>query len=151
MIEQTNEVVRRINRLADREVLPEAQALIPRMGRLPGVNGKAKMSKSQGNATPLAATPDEISAAISQMFTDPNHVRASDPGRVEGNAVFSYLDAFDDEQGAVAALKDRYRRGGLGDSLVKKRLNDVPQALLTPIRERRRVFWRRILVTCWAL
>lgn len=142
LIEQTNEIIRRVNRLAGREVLAEARALIPRMGRLPGVDGKAKMSKSQGNAIPLSATSDEISDAIGRMFTDPNHLRASDPGRVEGNVVFTYLDAFDDEEGAVADLKDSYRRGGLGDSLVKKRLNDVLQALLAPLRERRRVLAR---------
>jgi tryptophanyl-tRNA synthetase len=138
LIEQTNEVVRRINRQAGRDVLPEAQALIARVGRLPGVDGKTKMGKSQGNALPLSATPDEISEAVRRMFTDPNHLRASDPGRVEGNVVFTYLDAFDDDAPTVAELKDRYRRGGLGDSVVKKRLNDVLQVLIAPIRERRR-------------
>ena len=95
LIEQTNEVVRRINRQAGVEVLPEARALIPRVGRLPGIDGKAKMSKSQGNAIQLSATPDEIREAVRRMFTDPNHLKASDPGRVEGNVVFTYLDAFD--------------------------------------------------------
>jgi tryptophanyl-tRNA synthetase len=123
-------------------VLSEAQALIPSVGRLPGVDGKAKMSKSQCNAIPLSATPDEISNAVRQMFTDPNHLRASDPGCVEGNVVFTYLDAFDDEQSVVADLKDRYRRGGLGDGVVKKRLNDVLQALMAPIRERRHALAR---------
>ena len=83
LIEQTNEVVRRINRQAGVEVLPEARALIPRVGRLPGINGKAKMSKSQGNGIQLSATPDEIREAVRRMFTDPNHLKASDPGRVE--------------------------------------------------------------------
>jgi tryptophanyl-tRNA synthetase len=138
LIEQTNEVVRRINRQAGCEVLAEAQALIPRVGRLPGVDGRAKMSKSQGNAIALSATPDEISDAVRRMFTDPGHLRASDPGRVEGNVVFTYLDAFDDDEAAVAELKDRYRRGGLGDSVVKRRLDEVLQALLAPIRDRRR-------------
>jgi tryptophanyl-tRNA synthetase len=138
LIEQTNEVVRRINRQAGRDVLPEAEALIARVGRLPGIDGKAKMGKSEGNALPLSATPDEISNAVRRMFTDPGHLRASDPGRVEGNVVFTYLDAFDDDAVVVADLKDRYRRGGLGDSVVKRRLNDVLQALIAPIRERRR-------------
>src|SRR5689334_2850448 len=137
LIEQTNEVVRRINRQAGAEVLPEARALIPRVGRLPGIDGKAKMSKSQGNAIALSATPDEIRAAVRLMFTDPNHIRASDPGRVEGNVVFTYLDAFDEDRIAVEDLKARYVRGGLGDSIVKKRLEGVLQALLGPIRDRR--------------
>jgi tryptophanyl-tRNA synthetase len=137
LIEQTNELVRRINRQAGQDLLPEAQALIACVGRLPGVDGKAKMGKSEGNAIPLSAAPGEISEAVRRMFTDPNHLRASDPGRVEGNVVFTYLDAFDDDEAAVADLKDRYRRGGLGDSVVKKRLDDVLQALIAPIRERR--------------
>ncbi len=137
LIEQTNEIVRRINRQAGRDVLLEAQALIPNVGRLPGVDGKSKMSKSQGNAVPLSASPDEINEAVKRMFTDPNHLRTSDPGKVEGNVVFTYLDAFDEDQAAVAALKERYRCGGLGDMMVKRRLNDVLQALLAPIRERR--------------
>ena len=142
MIEQTNEVVRRINRQAGVDVLPEARALIPRIGRLPGIDGKGKMSKSQGNAIPLSATVDEIRESVRRMFTDPNHIKASDPGRVEGNIVFAYLDAFDEDHVAVEDLKARYIRGGLGDSLVKKRLEDVLQALLAPIRDRRRALAR---------
>lgn len=138
LIEQSNEIVRRINRQAEAEVLPEARALIPRIGRLPGVDGKAKMSKSQGNAIQLSATPDEIRDAVQRMFTDPRHLKASDPGSVEGNVVFTYLDAFDEDTQTVEDLKERYRRGGLGDSVVKRRLEDVLQALLAPIRERRR-------------
>ena len=138
LIEQTNEVVRRINRQAGVDVLPEAHALIPRVGRLPGVNGKAKMSKSQGNTIALSATADDIREAVRRMFTDPNHIRVSDPGRVEGNVVFTYLDAFDDDCIAVEDLKARYVRGGLGDGIVKKRLDEVLQALLAPIRDRRR-------------
>ncbi|MEH2589360.1 tryptophanyl-tRNA synthetase [Bradyrhizobium sp. AZCC 1721] len=142
MIEQTNEIVRRINRQAGVDVLPEARALIPRIGRLPGIDGKAKMSKSQGNAIQLSATADEIRKAVRRMFTDPNHIKASDPGRVEGNVVFKYLDAFDEDHVAVEDLKARYVRGGLGDSIVKKRLDDVLQALLAPIRSRRRALAR---------
>src|SRR5215475_7176813 len=142
LIEQTNEIVRRINRQAGVDVLPEAHALIPRVGRLPGIDGKAKMSKSQGNTIPLSATADEIREAVRRMFTDPNHIKASDPGRIEGNVVFTYLDAFDEDRIAVEDLKARYIRGGLGDSIVKKRLEDVLQALLAPIRDRRRALAR---------
>jgi tryptophanyl-tRNA synthetase len=137
IIEQTNELVRRLNRQAGRTLLPEAKALIPRTGRLPGVDGKAKMSKSQGNAIALSASDAEIAAAVQRMYTDPNHLRASDPGRIEGNVVFTYLDAFDADTDAVAELKAHYRRGGLGDMPLKRRLTNILQATLAPIRERR--------------
>ncbi len=137
LIEQTNEIVRRINRQIGRDVLREAQALIPPVGRLPGVDGKSKMSKSQGNTIPLSATPEDISAAVRQMFTDPHHLRASDPGTVEGNVVFTYLDAFDEDLPRLEALKEHYRRGGLGDADIKRRLDQILQTLLAPIRERR--------------
>jgi tryptophanyl-tRNA synthetase len=101
------------------------------------VDGKSKMSKSQGNTIRLSATPDEISDAVRQMFTDPNHVRASDPGTVEGNVVFTYLDAFDEDRTELEALKAHYRRGGLADAHVKRRLDNILQAVLAPIRERR--------------
>lgn len=143
IIELTNELVRRVNRQAGREVLPEARAMIPAVGRLPGVDGTAKMSKSQGNAIPLSATPEEIAVAVRRMYTDPGHLKASDPGKVEGNVVFTYLDAFDPEPGEVEALKARYRRGGLGDAEVKRRLTGVLTELLKPIRERRAEFARR--------
>ena len=142
LIEQTNEVVRRINRQAGVDVLPEAPRAHPRVGRLPGIDGKAKMSKSQHNAIPLSATADEIRETVRRMFTDPNHIKASDPGRVEGNVVFTYLDAFDEDRIAVEDLKARYTRGGLGDSIVKKRLEDVLQAFLAPIRDSRRALAR---------
>ncbi|MBR9837781.1 MAG: tryptophan--tRNA ligase [Rhodobacteraceae bacterium] len=137
LIEQCNEIVRRINASAGREVLPEAQALIPEAGRLPGIDGRAKMSKSGGNAIALSAGPDEIRAAVRAMFTDPDHLRVEDPGRVEGNVVFTYLDAFDPDRDEVARLKGHYRRGGLGDSVVKRRLEEILQELLAPIRARR--------------
>jgi tryptophanyl-tRNA synthetase len=138
MIEQTNEIVRRINRQANRDVLVYAQALTPRVGRLPGADGKAKMSKSAGNAISLSATADEIRAAVQSMYTDPHHLHVSDPGQVEGNVVFTYLDAFDDDLVELQELKTRYRRGGLGDRAIKRRLEEKLQALLAPIRERRR-------------
>jgi tryptophanyl-tRNA synthetase len=137
IIEQTNELVRRLNRQIGHALLPEAKALIPSTGRLPGVDGKAKMSKSQGNAIPLSASAAEIEAAVQRMYTDPDHLRVSDPGRVEGNVVFTYLDAFDPDTDAVAELKAHYRRGGLGDMMLKRRLNRLLQDIVAPIRERR--------------
>ncbi len=142
LIEQTNEIVRRINNQIGHPVLVEAEAIIPQVGRLPGIDGKAKMSKSQGNAIPLSASPDEIRRAVHLMYTDPNHLRASDPGTIEGNVVFTYLDAFDEDQAGVAALKAHYRRGGLGDMAVKQRLEAILQDLLAPIRERRAAYAR---------
>ncbi len=140
LIEQTNEIVRRINAAAGAAILPKAEAIIPKSGRLPGIDGKAKMSKSGGNAIALSASPAAISAAVRAMFTDPGHLRVEDPGEVEGNVVFTYLDAFDEDQEAVASLKAQYRRGGLGDALLKRRLEDILQALIAPIRQRREDF-----------
>ncbi|MBB5573698.1 MULTISPECIES: tryptophan--tRNA ligase [Rhizobium] len=137
LIEQTNEIVRRLNRQVGHEVLLEAEAMIPIVGRLPGIDGKAKMSKSQGNAIPLSASPDDIRQAVRQMYTDPAHLRAADPGKVEGNVVFTYLDAFAEDRDFAEELKEHYRKGGLGDMVVKRRLEDILQALLAPIRERR--------------
>lgn len=137
IIEQTNEIVRRINATAGSAVLPEAQAVIPAAGRLPGIDGKAKMSKSGGNAIALSASGDQIRSAVRAMFTDPDHLRIEDPGRVEGNVVFAYLDAFDPDPEGLAELKARYRRGGLGDGTIKARLEEILQDLLAPIRARR--------------
>lgn len=138
LIEQCNEITRRINATAGRDLLPEARAVIPEgAGRLPGIDGKAKMSKSGGNAIPLSASPDQIRAAVRAMFTDPGHLRVSDPGRVEGNVVFTYLDAFDPDRAGVAALKQRYREGGLGDGVIKQRLEEILQEMIAPIRARR--------------
>jgi tryptophanyl-tRNA synthetase len=143
MIEQTNEIVRRFNNSVDAEILVEARAVVPENGaRLPGIDGKAKMSKSLGNALPLSATPDEIRQAVKMMFTDPNHLRVEDPGQVEGNVVFTYLDAFDPDLAAVEELKARYRHGGLGDMVIKRRLEEQLQSLLAPIRERREALAR---------
>lgn len=136
MIEQTNEIVRRLAHLAGHPVLPECRALLSRTPRLPGVDGR-KASKSLGNFIALSASPEEIREAVRAMFTDPGHLRASDPGRVEGNVVFAHLDAFDPDLAAVEEYKARYRAGGLGDMVLKRRLEEVLQALLAPIRERR--------------
>lgn len=138
MIEQTNEIVRRINRQAGHEVLLETKAVLPGIGgRLPGIDGNTKMSKSAGNAIALSASPKEIRQAVQMAYTDPNHLAVSDPGSVEGNVVFAYLDAFDPEKDEVAELKAHYQRGGLGDGAVKARLERVLLELIDPIRERR--------------
>lgn len=137
IIEQTNEIIRRVNREAGKPVLPKTEALIPSQGRLPGVDGKAKMSKSQGNSITFSASPDEIQNAVMSMYTDPDHLRVSDPGKVEGNTVFTYLDVFDPEKETLEDLKAHYQRGGLGDMVLKRRLNEILQEVIRPIRERR--------------
>ena len=140
MIEQTNELVRKFNATVEREVLVECKEVLSDMARLPGIDGKAKMSKSLGNAIQLGASADEIKQAVHRMYTDPNHLRVADPGQVEGNVVFTFLDAFDPDRDAVEELKAHYRRGGLGDSVVKRRLEGILQELIAPIRERRQHF-----------
>ncbi|CAB3965893.1 tryptophanyl-tRNA synthetase [Burkholderia cenocepacia] len=140
MIEQTNELVRRFNATVEQPVLVECEAVLSAVTRLPGIDGKAKMSKSLGNAITLGSTPDEITQAVKDMYTDPNHLRVSDPGQVEGNVVFTFLDAFEPDVQKVDELKAHYRRGGLGDSVVKRVLNERLQALIEPIRARRREF-----------
>lgn len=137
MIEQTNELVRRVNRQIGQDLLPECKALLSNTGRLPGFDGKAKMSKSLGNTIVLNASDKDIKKAVNAMYTDPNHLRIEDPGQVEGNIVFAYLDAFDPDKEEVEALKAHYRRGGLGDGTVKKRLEGILKELISPIRERR--------------
>lgn len=137
MIEQTNEVVRRVNRQIGQDILPECKAMLSNVGRLPGFDGKAKMSKSLGNTIVLDASDKDIKKAVNAMYTDPNHLRIEDPGQVEGNVVFTYLDAFDPNKAEVEELKAHYRRGGLGDGTVKKRLEGVLKELIGPIRERR--------------
>ncbi|KAA8731171.1 tryptophan--tRNA ligase [Acinetobacter qingfengensis] len=137
MIEQTNELIRRVNRQIGQDILPECKALLSNVGRLPGFDGKAKMSKSLGNTIVLDASDKDIKKAVNAMYTDPNHLRIEDPGQVEGNIVFTYLDAFDPDKEEVEALKAYYRRGGLGDGTVKKRLEGVLKDLIAPIRERR--------------
>ena len=142
MIEQTNEIVRRFNRTyknasTKQEILVETKALVPELGRLPGIDGKAKMSKSLGNVINLGATADEVTKAVKRVYTDPLHLKIEDPGHVEGNIAFTYLDAFDTDKAAIAELKAHYTRGGLADSIVKKRLEAVLQEMLEPIRMRR--------------
>ncbi|HET7553297.1 MAG TPA: tryptophan--tRNA ligase [Gemmatimonadaceae bacterium] len=136
MIEQTNEIVRRVNRIAGNDILPECRALLSRTPRLPGIDGR-KASKSLGNAIPLSATPDDIRGMVRAMYTDPGHVRATDPGHVEGNVVFAHLDAFDPDTQTVEELKAHYRRGGLGDVALKRRLEEVLESVIAPMRARR--------------
>ena len=148
MLEQAREIVRRFN-LTYGETLVEPEALLPANQiccRLPGTDGKAKMSKSLGNCIYLADTEKAVKDKVMSMFTDPNHLKVSDPGCLEGNAVFTYLDAFcrDEhfaaflpEYGNLDELKAHYQRGGLGDVKVKKFLNAILQAELAPIRQRR--------------
>jgi len=138
MIEQTNELVRKFNATADRQVLVECEAVLSTVTRLPGIDGKAKMSKSLGNAIALGASADDITKAVNLMYTDPNHLRVDDPGQVEGNVVFAFLDAFEPDTVKLDELKAHYRRGGLGDSVLKRRLNDHLQQLVRPIREERK-------------
>jgi tryptophanyl-tRNA synthetase len=137
MIEQTNEIVRKFNRLANKDILVECKAVVPEVGRLPGIDGKAKMSKSLGNVINLGASAAEITAAVKMVYTDPLHLKVSDPGHLEGNVAFIYLDAFDTDKASLQEMKDHYVRGGLGDSVVKKRLEAVLQDMLAPIRARR--------------
>ena len=155
MIEQTREIVRKFNSVYS-EVLVEPEALLPQNQacmRLPGIDGKAKMSKSLGNCIYLADTADDVKKKIMSMYTDPTHLQVSDPGHIEGNTVFTYLDAFckDEhferylpEYANLDELKAHYQRGGLGDVKVKKLLNNVMQEELEPIRNRRKEYEKDI-------
>lgn len=140
MIEQTIEVVRKFNRLYNCSVLVEPEAVISAIARLPGTDGKAKMGKSLGNAIFLSDSADTVASKVKGMYTDPGHLRVEDPGKVEGNPVFIYLDAFGQDKARIAELKAHYQRGGLGDSVVKKYLLEVLQAFLEPVRQRRETF-----------
>jgi tryptophanyl-tRNA synthetase len=138
MIEQTNEIVRSFNRIYNTQTLVECKAEIPRFARLPGIDGQAKMSKSLGNTIFLGEEEDTLKKKIKSMYTDPNHLRVEDPGQVEGNPVFIYLDAFGSDLAKIQQLKEHYQRGGLGDSVVKNYLFEVLNDFLTPIRQKRR-------------
>lgn len=141
MIEQTREIVRSFNSIYG-DVLVEPEAIIPKdtCGRLPGTDGKAKMSKSIGNCIYLSDDADTIKKKVMSMYTDPNHIRVEDPGQIEGNTVFTYLDVFAKDKEKVQEMKEHYQRGGLGDVKVKRYLNEVMQAELEPIRKRREEF-----------
>lgn len=140
MIEQTNEIVRAFNRTYTTDVLVEAKAFVSKTERLPGIDGKEKMGKSLGNAIYLSDESDVVAQKVMKMYTDPHHIRVSDPGKVEGNTVFTYLDVFDTDMQKVAELKEQYQHGGLGDVVLKRRLIEVLNAFLDPIRIRRKEY-----------
>jgi tryptophanyl-tRNA synthetase len=140
MIEQTNEIVRKFNQIYGKQVLVEAKALIPKVARLPGIDGGAKMSKTLKNAIYLSDSADDVAKKVKKMYTDPNHLKVEDIGKVEGNPVFTYLDAFAQDKEKVQELKDHYQRGGLGDMVVKKYLLEVLQEFLEPVRLKRKEF-----------
>ena len=137
MIEQTVEVVRKFNRLYKTDVLVEPKAVTSTIARLPGIDGKAKMSKSLNNAIYLSDSADVVAKKVKGMYTDPGHLKVEDPGKVEGNPVFTYLDAFGTDKTKTEEMKAHYARGGLGDSVVKKYLLEELQAFLEPIRKKR--------------
>lgn len=141
MLEQTREIVRSFNSIYG-DVLVEPQGIFPPKGsgRLPGLDGNAKMSKSLNNAIYLADDADTLRKKVMSMYTDPTHVHVEDPGHVEGNMVFTYLDIFADDQEKVAELKAQYQHGGLGDVKIKRYLNEVLEGVLAPIRQRRQKF-----------
>lgn len=155
MLEQCKEIVHKFNSVYG-ETLVDPDIMLPQNDaclRLPGIDGKAKMSKSLGNCIYLSDEPEDIKKKVMSMYTDPDHVRVEDPGKIEGNTVFTYLDAFSTEEhfakflpeyANLDELKDHYKRGGLGDVKVKKFLNNVLQDVLEPIRERRHYWEQRI-------
>jgi tryptophanyl-tRNA synthetase len=138
MIEQANEIVEKFNRFYG-PVFKKVKAELSETGRLLGIDGKSKMSKSLDNAIYLSDTPEEIKKKVMDMYTDPGHIHAEDPGKVEGNIVFSYLDAFDADKKELEKIKESYRRGGLGDVALKERLINILEELINPIRERREI------------
>jgi len=139
MLEQTREIVRTFNRVYNTDILVEPKGYFPPKGsgRLPGLDGNAKMSKSLGNCIYLSDDAKTVQKKVMSMYTDPNHIHVEDPGKVEGNTVFTYLDVFDPDKDKVAELKAEYQKGGLGDVKIKRYLNKVLEAELAPIRERR--------------
>lgn len=155
MLEQCKEIVHKFNSVYG-ETLVDPDIMLPQNDaclRLPGIDGKAKMSKSLGNCIYLSDEPEDIKKKVMSMYTDPDHVRVEDSGKIEGNTVFTYLDAFSTEEhfakflpdyANLDELKAHYQRGGLGDVKVKKFLNNVLQDVLEPIRERRHYWEQRI-------
>ena len=156
MIEQTREIVRTFNNTYKKEVLVEPKAVLPDNQvclRLPGTDGKAKMSKSLGNCIYLSDSTEEVRKKVMSMYTDPDHIKIDDPGKIEGNTVFTYLDAFCEnkyfdkylpEYKNLDELKAHYQRGGLGDVKIKKFLFNVLEEVLTPIREKRKIYENKI-------
>lgn len=137
MIEQTNEIVHKMNELLASPYLVPCHAQLSEQSRLPGIDGNAKMSKSLGNGIYLSSSEEEISLAVKQMYTDPRHLRINDPGHIDGNVVFTYLDAFHPDKAKISAMKSHYQQGGLGDKHCKATLETCLQELIAPIRQRR--------------
>lgn len=136
IIEQTNEIIRKFNTIY-KNIIPEVKILLSEQKRLCGIDGKTKMSKSLNNAIYLSDSNDIIKQKVMQMYTDPNHININDPGQVEGNVVFTFLDLFKQEQNKVSILKEQYQKGGLGDVFLKKYLLELLISLIEPIRTRR--------------
>ncbi|HGC7546996.1 TPA: tryptophan--tRNA ligase [Streptococcus agalactiae] len=142
MIEQTREIVRSFNHAYNCQVLVEPEGIYPEndaAGRLPGLDGNAKMSKSLNNGIFLADDMDTVKKKVMSMYTDPNHIKVEEPGQIEGNMVFHYIDVFgrDEDQKEITAMKEHYQKGGLGDVKTKRYLLDILERELSPIRERR--------------
>ena len=156
MIEQTREIVRSFNNTYKKEVLVEPKAVLPDNEvclRLPGTDGKAKMSKSLGNCIYLSDKTEDVKKKVMNMYTDPDHIKIEDPGKIEGNCVFTYLDAFCNDEHFTKylpeyknldELKAHYQKGGLGDVKIKKFLFNVIEEVLTPIREKRKMYENKI-------
>ena len=156
MIEQTREIVRKFNHIYGEDVLVEPKALLPTNQvcmRLPGIDGKAKMSKSLGNCIYLSDSAEDVQKKVMSMYTDPTHLKVSDPGHIEGNTVFTYLDAFCkpehferywNDYSSLEEVKEHYQKGGLGDVKVKRFLNNILNEELEPIRTRRKEFEKDI-------
>ncbi len=140
VLEQANEIVKKFNATYSVELFPKITGAFSDIPRLVGIDGNAKMSKSLGNCIYLSDSDEEIEKKVMKAFTDPNHIRIEDKGKVEGNVVFAYLDAFDPEKEEVAKLKTQYQEGGLGDTTLKKRLVKILIDLISPIRARREAF-----------
>lgn len=141
MLEQTNEIIRKWTQSYG-PVFEEVEGVYSKFSRLPGIDGKAKMSKTLNNAIYLKDDPKSVEKKVKKMFTDPNHLHIEDPGCIEGNTVFTYLDAFGQEKHAeeIQELKEHYQRGGLGDGTVKKRLIEILEEFYEPIRKRRALY-----------
>lgn len=137
MIEQANEIGRKFNRTYRTPLFKEILPLIGQVGRLPGIDGKAKMGKSLGNAIFLRDSIDFVKRKVHRMYTDPNHLRVADPGQIEGNVVFQFLDIFDGNKEELNKLKEEYRLGGVADSKLKDRLTSILDDIICPIRNRR--------------
>lgn len=146
MLEQTREIVRSFNGIYQQDILVEPEGYFPPKGegRIPGLDGNAKMSKSLNNAIYLSDDADTVTKKVMSMYTDPEHIKVSDPGHVEGNTVFTYLDIFDEDTAKVDELKQQYQAGGLGDVKIKRYLNEVLENVLGPIRNRRAEYEKNI-------